>query len=242
MTASSAGLRSVPGAAPELRARAIVVGDDPGVRDSIGEAMREVGLTVIAAEADGRQGVELALHYKPDMVVLDASMHGIDGLEALRRIHAQLPSTRVIILSPTADPKLGVLALRRGAAGFLIRDEVTIAKLGWTLLRALEGEIACSRSLVANIVLELRRLPDDGIGIRPVHSPLTQREWEVLDYMCLGWSTARIAENLVLSTDTVRSHIKNLMRKLGTKSREEAVRLAARERAGTGTLAVADGM
>jgi len=173
------------------------------------------------------------LHYKPDVVVLDVSMGGLDGIEALKRIHAQLPDTRVIILSPTADPQLGVLALRRGATGFLTRDEMTIAKLGWTLLRALDGEIACSRKLVASIVSELRRLPDDGIGIRPVHSVLTQREWEVLDYMCLGWSTAQIAENLVVSTETVRSHIKNLMRKLGTRSREEAVALAARERAAT---------
>jgi DNA-binding NarL/FixJ family response regulator len=218
---------------PELRARAIIVGDDPGLRQSVGRAMRDAGLTVIAAEADGRLGVELTLHYKPDVVVLDASMAGIDGLEALRRIHAQLPDTRVIILSATADPKLGVLALRRGAAGFLTRDEMTIAKLGWTLLRALDGEIVCSRMLVASIVSELRRLPDDGIGIRPVHSGLTQREWEVLDHMCLGRSTAEIAESMVVSTDTVRSHIKNLMRKLGTRSREEAIAFAARERAAT---------
>jgi two-component system, NarL family, response regulator LiaR len=216
-----------------LRARAIIVADDPAVRHEVGRAMREAGLTLIAAEADGRQGVELTLHYKPDVVVLDVSMGGLDGIEALKRIHAQLPDTRVIILSPTADPQLGVLALRRGATGFLTRDEMTIAKLGWTLLRALDGEIACSRKLVASIVSELRRLPDDGIGIRPVRSVLTQREWEVLDYMCLGWSTAQIAENLVVSTETVRSHIKNLMRKLGTKSREEAVALAARERAAT---------
>jgi DNA-binding NarL/FixJ family response regulator len=222
-----------------FRARAIIVGDDPAVRHAVGEAMREAGVTVIAAEADGRQGVELTLHYKPDMVVLDTSLGGIDGLEALRRIRAQLPQTRVIILSPTPDPELGVLALRRGAAGFLARDEMTIAKLGWTLLRALDGEIACSRKLVASIVHELRRVPDAGIGIRPVRSVLTQREWEVLDYMCLGWTTAQIAESLVVSSDTVRSHIKNLMRKLGTSSREEAVALAARERAAT--LVDADG-
>ena len=215
------------------RARAIIVGDDAAVRRTVGEAMRDAGLTVIAAEADGRQGVELALHYKPDLVVVDASTGGIDGLDALKRIGAQLPETRVIILSATAEPELGVLALRRGAAGFLTRDEMTLASLGRTMLRALDGEIACSRKLVASLVSELRRLPDNGIGIRPVRSALTQREWEVLDYMCVGWSTARIADELVLSTDTVRSHIKNLMRKLGTRSREEAVELAGRERGAT---------
>ncbi len=209
-----------------------MVGDD-AARDSIGRAMRDAGLTVIASEADGRHAVDLALHYKPDLIVFDASMGGIDGIEALKRIQAQLTDTRVILLVPTADTELGVLALRRGAAGFLVRDEIPAAKLGWTLLRALDGEVACSRRLVAKIVLELRRLPDDGIGIRPVRSGLTQREWEVLDYLCLGWSTAQIAEGLVVSTDTVRSHIKNLMRKLGANSRQEAVALAARERAGT---------
>ncbi len=218
--------------APGLRARAIIVGDD-AVRPTVGRALRDVGLTVIAAEADGRQAVELALHYKPDLVILDASMHGIDGLTALKRIRSELSHTRVIILWPSADPELGVLALRRGAAGFLVRDESTIAKLGRTLLRVLDGEIVCSRNLVASIVHELRRLPDDGIGIRPVRSVLTPREWEVLDYICLGWSTAQIAEALVVSTDTVRSHIKNLMRKLGARSRQEAIALAARERSST---------
>jgi DNA-binding NarL/FixJ family response regulator len=216
-----------------LRSRAIIVGDNSAVRHSVGEAMREAGLTVIAAEADGRQGVELALHYKPDLVVLDGSTGAVDGLEALEQIHAQLPQTRVIILSANADPELGVLALRRGAVGYLTPDEMTPASLGRTMLHALDGEIACSRKLVASIVSELRRLPDNGIGIRPVRSVLTPREWEVLDYMCIGWSTAQIAEELVLSTDTIRTHIKNLMRKLGTRSREEAVALAGRERAAT---------
>lgn len=215
------------------RARAIIIGDDPPLRQSVRRAMLEVDLTVIAEEPDGRQGVALILHYKPDLVVLDASMRGIDGLTALQRIQTELPLTRVILLSATADPELGVLALRRGAIGFLTREDVTPASLGGALLGVLNGEIACSRKMVASIVHELRRLPDNGIGIRPVRSALTPREWEVLDYLCLGWGTARIAEELVLSSDTVRSHIKNLMRKLGTSSRAEAVAMAARERSPT---------
>lgn len=222
---------SVAGQIAGRNARAIIIGDDSPLRQSVRQAMREIDLTVIAEEAEGGQGVSLILHYKPDLVVLDATMRGIDGLTALHRIHTALPSTKVVLLSAISDPELGVLALRRGAMGFLHREEVSTASLTRTLRGVLGGEVACSRKLVANIVGELRRLPDDGIGIRPVRSTLTPREWEVLDYLCLGWGTARIAEELVLSTDTVRSHIKNLMRKLGTSSRSEAVALASRERA-----------
>jgi two-component system nitrate/nitrite response regulator NarL len=84
----------------------------------------------------------------------------------------------------------------------------------------------------------MRRVSPDGAGIRPVRSPLTPREWEVLDLLCAGQSTDGIAEALVLSSETVRSHIKNLLRKLGVSSRQAAVEEARRMRAG---LAVVPG-
>jgi ATP/maltotriose-dependent transcriptional regulator MalT len=83
----------------------------------------------------------------------------------------------------------------------------------------------------------MRRTRPDGVGIRPVRSRLTPREWEVLDLLCTGQSTDDIANALVLSSETVRSHIKNLLRKLGVSSRQAAVEEARRMRA---DLAVAD--
>lgn len=213
-----------------LRIRAIVVDDDPAVRQSVCDALQASGVVVIAQASDGRQGVELVWHYKPDVVVLDVFMPGLDGVTAMQRIHDRLPDACCIILSVSADAELGVLALRAGAAGFLTKGAVSPSSLAEIMRGALQGEVAASPKLVADVVAELRRTPQGGIGMRPVRSVLTPREWEVLDQMSLGRSTRQIADELVLSAETVRTHVKNLMRKLGARSRQEAVELGARER------------
>jgi DNA-binding NarL/FixJ family response regulator len=218
-----------PGPAAQ-RIRAIVVDDDPAVRQAVHDALQQSGLVVIAQAGDGRQGVELVWHYRPDVVVLDVFMPGLDGVTAMQRIHERQPDACCIMLSVSDDPELGVLALRAGAAGFLTKGSITPSSLVRIIHGALEGEVAASPKLVADVVAELRRIPQGGIGMRPVRSILTPREWEVLDQMSLGRTTRQIADQLVLSTETVRTHVKNLMRKLGASSRQEAVELGARER------------
>ncbi len=212
------------------RIRAIVVDDDPAVRQAVHDALQESGVVVIAQASDGRQGVELAWHYRPDVVVLDVFMPGVDGVTAMQRIHERQPDTCCIMLSVSDDRELGVLALRAGAAGFLTKGAISPSKLARIIRGALDGEVAASPKLVADVVAELRRVPQGGIGMRPVRSILTPREWEVLDQMSLGRSTRQIADELVLSNETVRSHVKNLMRKLGASSRQEAIALGSRER------------
>jgi DNA-binding NarL/FixJ family response regulator len=218
------------GDASLARIRAIVVDDDPVVRQAVHDALQESGVTIIAQASDGRQAVELVWHYKPDVVVLDVFMPGFDGLAAMQRIHERLPNVCCIMLSVSSDPELGVMTLRAGAAGFITKDSVSPNSLAEIIRGALQGEIAASPRLVADVVAELRRAPQGGIGMRPVRSVLTPREWEVLDLMSVGRSTAEIAEELVLSGETVRSHVKNLMRKLGASSRSEAIELGARQR------------
>lgn len=214
----------------ERRIRAIVVDDDSAVRQAVRDALQEAGVVVIAQASHGREGVELVWHYKPDVVVLDVFMPGLDGISAMQRIHERLPGACCIMLSVSADRELGVMALRAGAAGFLTKGAISPSSLADIIRGALDGEIAASPRLVADIVAELRRTPQGGIGMRPVRSVLTPREWEVLDLMSVGHGTRQIAEELVLSTETIRTHIKNLMRKLGAKSRHEAIKRGAQER------------
>jgi NarL family two-component system response regulator LiaR len=216
-----------PEAEQERRIRAIVVDDDPNIRRAVNDALQKAGVVVIAQASDGREGIELAWHYKPDVVVLDVFMPGVDGVTAMQRIHERLPGARCIMLSVSSDPELGVMALRAGAAGFLTKGAISPASLARIIRGALEGEVAASPRLVADVVAELRRVPQGGIGMRPVRSILTAREWEVLDLVSLGRTTRQIADELVLS---VRTHVKNLMRKLGASSRREAIELGARER------------
>jgi DNA-binding NarL/FixJ family response regulator len=216
----------------ERRVRAIVVDDDPAVRQVVRDALQDSGVVVIAQAGDGREGVELAWYYKPDVVVLDVFMPGLDGISAMQRIHERIPGICCIMLSVSADRELAIMALRAGAAGFLTKGGVSPGSLADIIRGALDGEIAASPRLVADIVAELRRMPQGGIGMRPVRSVLTPREWEVLDLMSVGHSTRQIAEELVLSTETIRTHVKNLMRKLGARSRNEAIARGAQERHG----------
>jgi ATP/maltotriose-dependent transcriptional regulator MalT len=88
------------------------------------------------------------------------------------------------------------------------------------------------RRLTARLVEAVRRTPEDGAGLRPVRSPLTAREWEVLDLLCQGMSTDAIADALVLSSETVRSHVKSILRKLRVSSRRDAIAAAQHLRGG----------
>jgi DNA-binding NarL/FixJ family response regulator len=119
--------------------------------------------------------------------------------------------------------------LRAGAAGFLSKD-MELAALPRALRASIEGEAAISRRLAMQLVQHYRSAPTGGMGLRPVRSTLTDREWEVLDLISGGATTDDIARLLVLSTETVRSHLKNLYRKLEVRTREEAVEAANRLR------------
>jgi NarL family two-component system response regulator LiaR len=213
--------------APPLRT--LVADDDPLVRRLIRDVLQQDGITVIAEAPTGREAVELALFYRPDVVVMDYMMPELDGVEATRRLYEQDPSVRVILLTGAGDDALGMRALRAGAAGFLSKD-MELDSLPRVLRSSIEGEAAISRRLAMQLVQHFRSAPVGGMGLRPVRSKLTDREWEVLDLLSGGASTDDIARVLVLSHETVRSHMKNLYRKLEVRTRDEAVQAAERMR------------
>ena len=209
--------------------RTLIADDDPLVRRLIRDTLQADNVTVIAEASHGREAVELALFYRPDVVVMDYVMPEMDGIEATRRIYEHDASIRVILLTGARDETLGMRGLRAGAAGFLSKN-MELTALPRALRGALEGEAAISRHLAMQLIQHYRSAPTGGMGLRPVRSNLTDREWEVLDLLSGGASTEDIARLLVLSTETVRSHLKNLYRKLEVRSREEAVEAAARMR------------
>jgi DNA-binding CsgD family transcriptional regulator len=115
------------------------------------------------------------------------------------------------MLSSSNDDDLGVLCLRMGACGYLTKT-INVESLPRAIRAAGDGEAVVPRRLTARLVDAVRRTPEDGAGLRPVRSPLTAREWEVLDLLCQGMSTDDIADALVLSSETVRSHVKSIQR------------------------------
>jgi NarL family two-component system response regulator LiaR len=211
------------------RLRAIIADDDPFARRIIKQALQGAGIVVVAEAHDGQQAVELALHHRPDIVLMDVVMPELDGIAATRRIVDVIPDQIVVMLTSGEDDDVGLVSLRSGATGFLTKD-LEIDVLPRALLGALSGEAAISRRMTRRLVEQLRRLPEGSRGMRPVRSPLTPREWEVIEFLADELTTEQMAERMVLSAETVRSHVKNILRKLDVRSRQEAVAVAQRMR------------
>jgi DNA-binding NarL/FixJ family response regulator len=209
--------------------RAIVVDDDAFARRMIKDALQAAGIVVIAEAQNGREAVELTLYYRPHIVVMDVVMPGLDGIAATREIVKGLPGQIIVLLTSADEEEMGLLGLRAGAAGFLTKD-VDVSEVPRALLSALHGEAVISPKLGMRLVEQLRRAPTSAVGLRPVKSPLTPREWEVIDLLYARRTTEQIADMLVLSPETVRSHIKHILRKLDVRTRAEAVEVAQRMR------------
>jgi NarL family two-component system response regulator LiaR len=219
----------------EEQLRAVIADDDPFARRVIKDVLQDAGVLVIAEARNGRQAVELTLFYKPDVVVMDLVMPELDGIVATRQIRKAIPEQLVIMLTGVGDDdqELGFQALRAGASGFLSKD-LEIDALPRTLHGVRAGEAAISRKMVRALIDRLRETASGSTGMRPVKSPLTAREWEVIDLLKAAKSTEQIADELVLSTETVRSHVKNILRKLAVRTREDAVVAADRMRGASG--------
>jgi DNA-binding NarL/FixJ family response regulator len=209
--------------------RVVLADGDPLARRTIRDALQRDGIIVVAEATTGREAVELTAFYRPDAVLMDTKLPVVDGMEAARVIYDRAPAICVILLASAPDDSVALRALRAGASGYLSK-EVDPDVLPRVLRGALEGEAAISRRLAMALIESYRRAPRGGSGLRPVRSALTDREWEVLDLLASGAGTEDIARTLVLSTETVRSHLKNLYRKLGVRSRDEAAEAAHRLR------------
>jgi DNA-binding NarL/FixJ family response regulator len=204
----------------DTRLTVLLADPDPLVRRVVCDELRRGGFVVVANTGDGRDALELARFYRPDLVVMEAHLPSLDGEPAIRAIGRDAPQTRVVVLCADAGEELGLQLLRAGAVGYLTKDH-DLAALPRVLTKVAEGEAAVPRTLAMRVLESLRRLPDR--GWRPLHSQLTTREWEVVELLAGGAGTHDIAEELVLSPATVYGHVKNILRKLGAKSRAEAV-------------------
>jgi NarL family two-component system response regulator LiaR len=213
--------------------RVVVAEDDPFARRTVRETLQRAGITVVGEAENGRQAIALAFEHRPDAVLMDIVMPDVDGLAATREIVSEMPDQIVILVSCDDDEAIGLAGLRAGAVGYLTKD-VDIEALPRTVAGAVHGEAAISRRLVMRLVERLRGASGRAYEPRRGGPRLTQREWDVLDLLAEGQSTERIAESLHLATETVRSHLKNIFRKLDARSRREAIAAARRLRDAAG--------
>ena len=209
------------------RPRVLVADPDRLARRALTDSLRsDGGFAVIGQASDGVEAVELACHYRPDIVLVATSLTGLDAVAVCERIVSRTPQTRVVMLATSADLDLEMRAVRAGASGFVIKSaEVATIKRALGIVGS--GHAIISPELTGVLVERLRRTPADGTGTRPVKSALTNREWEILDLMCGQMGTREIADALFLSPETVNSHVKNVLKKLGVHSRAAAVEAAS---------------
>jgi two-component system, NarL family, response regulator LiaR len=227
------------GARPAVAVRVLICDQDPLVRRVVRDALAGHSITVVAEAGDGREAVELASRHQPDVVLTDLVLPELDGPTAIRRIVSASPLVRVVVLTAAKDAEPGITALKAGASGYVTKD-VDLSTLPRIVAAVASGEPAVSRAFVSVLIDRLRAAPEGNAGLRPVRSPLTPREWEVLDLLCAGFSVDEVTDVLVLSSETTRSHLQRAMRKLGVHSRGAALEAVRELRASAGTVGRTD--
>ena len=206
--------------------RTLVVDDQQVVREGFVALLgSQADMIVVASAADGAEAVTLCAEHRPDVVLMDVRMPGVDGIEATRQIVAASDDGPRILILTTFDLDDYVYdALRAGASGFLLKDVPAEALFDAVRVVA-SGEALLAPSITRRLIAEFARLRPR--QVRPdALAALTPRETEILGLVAEGLSNGEIAERLVLSDETVKTHVSHVLRKLGLRDRAQAVVVA----------------
>ncbi|MBD0330182.1 MAG: response regulator transcription factor [Thermoleophilia bacterium] len=196
----------------------LIVDDHEVVREGLRLSLsRTPHIRVVGEAADGRQAIALAERRRPHVVLMDVRMPGMDGLDATRALTEQVPGTAVVIFTAYSERSLLARGLESGAKGYVLKEAPRE-----TLVRAIErvaaGEGFVDRALMPAFVPERDR-----------EELLTAREREILQLLADGMSNAEVAARLVISAETVKSHVRHILAKLEADTRTQAVAIALRE-------------
>lgn len=206
------------------RIRVMLADDHPLVRHGLRSFLELLDdMEVVGEAADGRGAVALAASSQPDVVVIDLVMPGTDGVEALDGIRRAAPSARVIVLTSFAGSSRVVPAVRSGVAGYLLKD-IEPAGLADAIRAVHRGERVLDPSVAGEVMREVERAARPRVG-----DLLTERELDVLRLIAAGRSNREIARDLTVSEKTVKTHVSNILSKLGLADRTQAALFAVRE-------------
>ena len=207
--------------------RVLVVDDQDLVRHGLRMILELGGVEVVGEAADGAAAVAATAELAPDVVLMDVRMPGTDGVEATRRIVAAGGGARVIVLTTFDLDQHVVDALRAGAVGFLLKD-VTAEGLVDAVGRAAAGEPVLAPAVLARVMDHFSTRPPAASIPPPGFADLSEREREILALIGAGRSNAEIADELVISMATVKTHVRHVFAKLDLRDRAQAV-VAARD-------------
>ncbi len=188
-------------------------------------------VVVVAEAASGEEAIAAVLDEAPDIVLLDTELPPAGGIAATTQLLGIAPMVYVVLFCVHDDEEVGLHGLQAGAAGFLSKD-IDMSALARALKSVARGEAAVSRRLALHAIIRLRTVASQIRSMRPVRSPLTDRQWEILDLLADGQTTPEIAQQLKLSSATVRGHVRMLLRTLEARTPAEAVQAAERLRGG----------
>jgi DNA-binding NarL/FixJ family response regulator len=205
----------------------LIVDDHPLTRSALGTLLRGNGFEVLGEAEDGEQAIDLARELQPQLILLDLSMPGLDGLHALPRLRESSPSTEVVVLTASGTEDNLLDAIRAGAAGYLLKSEPPDRIVDF-LRGVARGEAALSGEVARRLLEQVRKGGHrNGAVPEQIADALSARELEVLLLLDEHLGTDDIAKRLFISEHTVRSHVKSLLHKLDVSSRREALEALA---------------
>jgi len=210
--------------------RVVLADDQRVVREGLGTLLGLIGgIEVVGTAADGNEALALALKLRPDVVLMDLRMPRCDGIEATRRLREHDAGIKVLVLTTYADDRSVIDALRAGARGYLTKD-AGAAEIREALERVTSGQAAIDPAVQQHL---LAAIASGAPGSEAEPAPkfpdgLTAREAEVLCLIAQGLSNAEIADRLMVSQTTVKSHVNHVFAKIGVRARAQAVTYAYR--------------
>jgi len=208
-----------------MTTRLMIVDDHEVVRMGLKAALDiEEDFTVVAEAGNGQDAIDRAKVQRPDIVLMDVRMEGMDGIEACREIRSELPATKVLMLTSYAEEETVVAALLAGAAGYVLKN-VARARLLEALRSVARGESLLDSKVTKSVLEKLVGMQAKG----GEQDELTSREREVLVLIADGATNKEIAAKLVVSENTARNHVSHILSKLGFSRRSEAAAYAVRK-------------
>jgi len=209
--------------------RVLIVDDHPLTQEALASLLTQHGFEIVGQAASGEEAIRQAAKQQPDLILLDLSMPGMSGLEALPELRRVAPGSEVIVLTASGTEENLMRAIRGGASGYLLKTE-SPQRIAEFLRGVVNGEAALSGSIARRLLEQVRDGNRDYAVPEEIASLLSARELEVLLLLDEHLGTEDIARRLFISEHTVRSHVKSLLHKLGVSSRREALETLSRAR------------